>query len=126
MFFAPLIGMVPPQATAAALLIVGYLMISSLTEAEEEAEPGRGERAFKLAGIDFHDLAIGLPAALVIVIMPLTYSITNGIGFGFIAHTLIRIARGELRKLHPLMIGVSAAFALYFLVPLLQDHVSWI
>jgi AGZA family xanthine/uracil permease-like MFS transporter len=126
MFFAPLIGMVPPQATAAALLIVGYLMISSLTEAEEEAEPGRGARTFKLAGIDFHDLAIGLPAALVIVIMPLTYSITNGIGFGFIAHTLIRIARGELRKLHPLMLIVSAAFALYFLVPLLQDHVSWI
>ena len=80
----------------------------------------------RLAGIDFHDLAIGLPAALVIIIMPLTYSITNGIGFGFIAYTLIRAARGEWRKIHPLMWAVSAAFTLYFFVPLLQTHVSWI
>jgi len=125
-FIAPLIGMVPAQATAAALIIVGYLMISSLTEAEEEAEPGTKAGGIRLAGIDFHDLAIGLPAALVIIIMPLTYSITNGIGFGFIAYTLIRAARGEWRKIHPLMWAVSAAFALYFLVPLLQTHVSWI
>jgi AGZA family xanthine/uracil permease-like MFS transporter len=125
-FIAPLIGMVPAQATAAALIIVGYLMISSLTEAEEEAEPGTKTGGIRLAGIDFHDLAIGLPAALVIIIMPLTYSITNGIGFGFIAYTLIRAARGEWRKIHPLMWGVSAAFTLYFLVPLLQTHVSWI
>jgi AGZA family xanthine/uracil permease-like MFS transporter len=125
-FIAPLIGMVPAQATAAALIIVGYLMISSLTEAEEEAEPGTKTGGIRLAGIDFHDLAIGLPAALVIIIMPLTYSITNGIGFGFIAYTLIRAAQGQWRKVHPLMWGVSAAFTLYFLVPLLQTHVSWI
>jgi AGZA family xanthine/uracil permease-like MFS transporter len=125
-FIAPLIGMVPAQATAAALIIVGYLMISSLTEAEEEAEPGTKQGGIRLAGIDFHDLAIGLPAALVIIIMPLTYSITNGIGFGFIAYTLIRAARGEWRKVHPLMWAVSAAFTLYFFVPLLQTHVSWI
>jgi len=125
-FIAPLIGMVPAQATAAALIIVGYLMISSLTEAEEEAEPGTKAGGMRLAGIDFHDLAIGLPAALVIIIMPLTYSITNGIGFGFIAYTLIRAARGEWRRIHPLMWAVSAAFTLYFLVPLLQTHVSWI
>jgi AGZA family xanthine/uracil permease-like MFS transporter len=125
-FIAPLIGMVPAQATAAALIIVGYLMISSLTEAEEDAEPGTKAGGVRLAGIDFHDLAIGLPAALVIIIMPLTYSITNGIGFGFIAYTLIRAARGEWRKIHPLMWAVSAAFTLYFFVPLLQTHVSWI
>jgi AGZA family xanthine/uracil permease-like MFS transporter len=125
-FIAPIIGMVPAQATAAALIIVGYLMISSLTEAEEDAEPGTKAGGIRLAGIDFHDLAIGLPAALVIIIMPLTYSITNGIGFGFIAYTLIRAARGEWRKIHPLMWAVSAAFTLYFFVPLLQTHVSWI
>ncbi|HEY8644505.1 MAG TPA: NCS2 family permease [Gaiellaceae bacterium] len=125
-FIAPLIGMVPAQATAAALIIVGYLMISSLTEAEEDAEPGTKGGGIRLAGIDFHDLAIGLPAALVIIIMPLTYSITNGIGFGFIAYTLIRAAGGEWRKIHPLMWAVSAAFTLYFFVPLLQTHVSWI
>jgi adenine/guanine/hypoxanthine permease len=122
MFFAPLIGMVPAQATAAALLVVGYLMIGALTEAEDVAEG----RRVRLAGIDFHDLAVGLPAALVIIFMPLTYSITNGIGFGFIAYTLIRTAQGEWRKVHPLMWGVSLAFVLYFLVPLLQENVGWI
>src|SRR5256885_6721542 len=72
LFFAPLIAMVPAQATAAALIIVGYLMISQLTEAEDEAEVEEGGVATsrgRFAGIDFHDLAIGLPAALVIMLM---------------------------------------------------------
>ena len=124
MFLSPLIGMVPPQATAAALIIVGFLMISSLTEAEGEAEPGRS--GSKLAGIDFHDLAIGLSAALIIMVMPFTYSITNGIGFGFITYTVVMGARGDGKKVHPLMWAVSAAFLLYFLVPLLQENISWI
>ena len=124
LFFAPLIGMVPPQATAPALIIVGWLMISSLTEAEDEAEPG-GERR-RLAGIDFHDLAIGLSAALVIMIMPFTYSITNGIGFGFIAYVVIRLAQRQAREVHPFMYLAAGAFALYFLVPLLQDTFDWI
>jgi len=129
LFFAPLIGMVPSQATAAALIIVGYLMVSALTEAEDEAEveeglapAGRG----KFAGIDFHDLSIGLPAALVIMLMPFSYSITNGIGFGFIAYCLIKAVQGKAKDVHLLMWATSAAFTLYFLVPLLQDHVSWI
>jgi AGZA family xanthine/uracil permease-like MFS transporter len=123
-FLSPIIGMVPPQATAAALIIVGFLMISALTEAEDEAEPSRSTT--KLAGIDFHDLAIGLPAALVIMLMPFSYSITNGIGFGFIAYCLIRATQGRPRDVHPLMWAASAAFTLYFFVPLLQDHLSWI
>ena len=117
------------KATAAALIVVGYLMVSALTEGEEEAEVEEGVAVrghSKIAGIDFHDLAIGLPAALVIIFMPLTYSITNGIGFGFIAYTLIRVAQGQVRKVHPFMWVAAAAFTLYFLVPLLQDHVSWI
>jgi AGZA family xanthine/uracil permease-like MFS transporter len=129
LFFAPLIGMVPSQATAAALIVVGYLMVSALTEAEDEAEIEEGVAASgrsKIAGIDFHDLAIGLPAALVIMLMPFSYSITNGIGFGFIAYCLIRAVQGRVRDVHPLMWAVSAAFTLYFFVPLLQDHLSWI
>jgi AGZA family xanthine/uracil permease-like MFS transporter len=122
MFISPLIGMVPAQATAAALIVVGWLMISTLTEAEGEAE---GKAASKLAGIDFHDLAIGMSAALAIMIMPFTYSITNGIGFGFITYTLICAARREWKRIHPFMWVVTAAFVLYFLVPLLQQHVSW-
>jgi AGZA family xanthine/uracil permease-like MFS transporter len=129
LFFAPLIGMVPSQATAAALIVVGYLMVSALTEGEEEAEVEEGVAAAgrrKIAGIDFTDLGIGLPAALVIMLMPFSYSITNGIGFGFIAYCLIRSAQGRLRDIHPLMWAVTAAFTLYFFVPLLQDHLSWI
>src|SRR3954471_7676304 len=129
LFFAPLIGMVPAQATAAALIVVGYLMVSALTEGEEEAEIEEGVATrghTKLAGIDFHDLAIGLPAALVIMLMPFSYSITNGIGFGFIAYVLIKATQGRSRDVHPLMWVASAAFTLYFLVPLLQDHVGWI
>ncbi|HEY3462039.1 MAG TPA: NCS2 family permease [Gaiellaceae bacterium] len=122
MFISPLIGMVPAQATAAALVVVGWLMISTLTEMEGEAE---GQAASKLAGIDFHDLAIGLSAALAIMVMPFTYSITNGIGFGFITYTVICAARREWKRIHPFMWIVTAAFVLYFLVPLLQQHVSW-
>jgi adenine/guanine/hypoxanthine permease len=123
MFISPLIGMVPAQATAAALIVVGWLMISTLTEMEGEAEGG--DARTKLAGIDFHDLAIGLAAALTIVVMPFTYSITNGIGFGFITYTLICAARREWKRIHPVMWVVTAAFVLYFLVPFLQLHVSW-
>jgi AGZA family xanthine/uracil permease-like MFS transporter len=130
LFISPIIGMVPAQATAPALIIVGWLMISVLTEAEEEAEPGTGAAAAagqrKFAGIDFHDLAIGLAAALTIMIMPFTFSIANGIGFGFIAYVIVRAAQGEWRRVHPFMWISAAAFTLYFLVPLLQDNLSWI
>src|SRR3954453_11340177 len=124
LFFAPIIGMGPPQGAAAALIVVGYLMISSLTEAEEEAE--HGTHATKLAGINFHSLEIGLPAALIILFMPLSYSITNGIGFGFVAYVLIMAAKGRAKAVHPLMWVIAGAFLLYFFVPLLQDHLSWI
>jgi len=58
------------------------------------------------------------------MIMPFTYSITNGIGFGFITYTLICAARRERKQIHPFMWIVSAAFVLYFLVPVLQRHVG--
>ena len=125
LFVAPLIGMVPAQATAPALILVGWLMITALTEAEERAE-GEPAAERKLAGIDFHDLAIGLSAALTIMIMPFTYSITNGIGFGFIAYVLIRVAQGQWRRVHPLMYAAAVAFALFFLIPLLHDNLGWI
>jgi AGZA family xanthine/uracil permease-like MFS transporter len=132
MFIAPLIGMVPPQATAPALLIVAWLMISVLSEAEEEAEVE--ERAVSdrprvvraVAGIDFSDVALGLSAAIVIMFMPFTFSITDGIAAGFIAYVLIRVFQGEWARVHPLMYGSAAAFALYFAVPILQQELSWI
>jgi AGZA family xanthine/uracil permease-like MFS transporter len=124
MFFAPIIGMVPPQATAPALIIVGFLMMSALTEAEEMAE--EGDRGRKLAGIDFSELGVGLAAALTIMIMPFTFSITNGIGMGFIAFVVVRAAQGRAKDVHPFMWIASAAFLLYFLVPFLQDTFDWI
>jgi AGZA family xanthine/uracil permease-like MFS transporter len=144
MFIAPLIGMVPPQATAPALIIVGWLMISVLTEVEEEAEflegdplrhdPGSteplGRRATtperKLAGIDFHDVAVGLSAAIVIMLMPFTFSITDGIAAGFIVYVLVRIFQGQWARVHPLMYAAAVAFTFYFLAPLLQQEFSWI
>src|SRR5919108_1350365 len=143
MFFAPLIGMVPPQATAPALIIVGWLMISVLTEVEEEAEveelgtaggtpttgqPERttGARRRALAGIDFHDIALGLSAAIVIMFMPFSFSITDGIAAGFIVYVLVRSFQGLWRTVHPLMWGAAIAFALYFAIPILQQEYSWI
>ena len=144
MFIAPLIGMVPPQATAPALIIVGWLMISVLTEAEEDAEVAEGDPARhdpgpdsptrlraatperKLAGIDFHDVAVGLSAAIVIMFMPFTFSITDGIAAGFIVYVLIRVVQGQWARVHPLMYAAAVAFTFYFLAPLLQQEFSWI
>ena len=145
MFLAPLIGMVPPQATAPALIIVGWLMISVLTEIEEDAElesgdpvrhdPGVGERAVdprpttperRLAGIDFHDVALGLSAAITIMLMPFAFSITDGIAAGFIVYVLVRLFQGEWARVHPLMYAAAIAFVFYFLAPLLQQEFSWI
>jgi AGZA family xanthine/uracil permease-like MFS transporter len=124
MFIAPIIGMVPPQATAPALILVGFLMMTALTEAEEDAEGRQDGR--KLAGIDFTDLAIGLGAALTIMIMPFTFSITDGIGMGFLAFTVARTAQGRAKDVHPFMWIASVMFVLYFLVPFLQDTFDWI
>jgi AGZA family xanthine/uracil permease-like MFS transporter len=132
MFIAPLIGMVPPQATAAALIIVGWLMISVLTEYEEEAEEeelaggvrGRARRAY--AAIDFTDVALGISAAVVIMLMPFAFSITDGIAAGFILYVFIRICQGQWARVHPLMYVTAVAFTLYFLVPLLQQEFDWI
>jgi AGZA family xanthine/uracil permease-like MFS transporter len=96
LFFAPLAGVVPPEATAAALVIVGYLMCTLVRE------------------IPFGDLEEGFPALLTMTLMPFTYSITNGIGAGFIAYTFIKLIRGKARGVHPMMYVAAAAFVLYF------------
>src|SRR5256885_7986134 len=96
MFLAPVVAVIPPEATAPALVIVGFLM---------------GAIAAK---IDFTDIELGLPALLTIVVMPFTYSITNGIGAGFITYVFIKLVRGKASDVHPLMYAVAAAFLLYF------------
>jgi AGZA family xanthine/uracil permease-like MFS transporter len=96
-FLSPLAGVIPPEATAPVLIIVGYFMMRGIGE------------------IDWRDPAIGIPALLTIGLMPFTYSITNGVGAGFIAYTAIRVMQGKFRDVHPLMYVVTIGFLFYFL-----------
>jgi AGZA family xanthine/uracil permease-like MFS transporter len=94
MWFGNLFAIVPPEATAGALMIVGLLMIAA-TAAE----------------IPWKQLEVGLPALFALMLMPLTWSITNGIGAGVILYTMLHVRTAGL----PLWI-VSAAFVVYFVV----------
>ena len=122
MFISPIAGIVPAAATAPALVIVGFLMMATLTQGEAEAEHDMTEPK---AAINFSNLAFGIPAVLIMTIMPLTYSITNGIGFGFIAYTLIRVVQGRAREVSWMLWIASVGFLIYFLVPLLQAR-GWV
>ncbi|MBJ8345697.1 NCS2 family permease [Antrihabitans sp. YC2-6] len=97
MFFTPLYRIVPLEAAAPALVVVGGLMISQVRH------------------IDFTDFRIAMPAFLTIVGMPFTYSIANGIGLGFISYVTLAVASGRFRTVHPLLYAVSALFVLYFM-----------
>ena len=121
--FSPLVEVVPTHATAPALIVVGWMMMSVLSEREEVAADGRTVRT---RGIDFSDIEVGIGAALTIMIMPFTFSITDGIGMGFLAFTVARTAQGRAKDVHPFMWIASAIFVLYFLVPFLQDTFDWI
>lgn len=98
MFLTPLIYLVPFEAVAPALVIVGYLMVSQVGK------------------IDWNDIGIAIPAFLTIALMPFTYSIANGLGAGFITFVLIRLVQGRGKEVHPLMYVVAAAFVLFFSV----------
>ncbi|HEX6683855.1 MAG TPA: NCS2 family permease [Candidatus Limnocylindrales bacterium] len=97
MFLAPLVTVVPFEAASTALVVVGFLMLMNIRN------------------IDWTDYEIAIPAFLTIVLMPFTYSISNGIGAGVITYTLIKLVRGKAREVHPLMWGVAVLFMLYFL-----------
>jgi AGZA family xanthine/uracil permease-like MFS transporter len=106
MFFTPLYQVVPIEAAAPALVIVGALMLTQIRE------------------IDFTDFSLALPAFLTIVVMPFTYSITNGVGAGFISFVVLRAVTGRARGIHPLMWVFAAAFAIYFAVGPIQAALS--
>ena len=105
-FLAPLAGIVPPQATAPVLILVGFLM-SGL-----------------IKGIDFGDFEEGFPALMTIVLMPLTFSITVGIGAGFVMHTLIKVVKGKTSEIHTLMWVVTVSFLIYFGQAVLDAAIS--
>ena len=108
----PLVEVVPASATAAALIVVGWMMTSVLSEREGVTSDGR---IIKSRGIDFSDIEVGLPVLVTMMMMPLTFNITNGIGAGFVVWTAIKIFRGKFKEIHPAMYVVSAAFIIYFL-----------
>ncbi len=101
-FLAPIAGVIPPEATAPALILVGFYMSAAAR------------------GIDFGDIEEGLPALLTMVAMPLTYSITNGIGIGVLSYVIIKLARGKASELHAVVWVIALAFLLYFALPALH------
>ncbi|HUZ02582.1 MAG TPA: NCS2 family permease [Thermomicrobiaceae bacterium] len=109
--FWPIVEVVPTQATAPALIIVGWMMMSVLSDRESRTPDGRVVLA---RGIDFSNIEEGLPVVATMVMMPLTYNIANGIGAGFILWTLIKLFRGKAREIHPAMYVVSLVFLVYF------------
>ncbi|MGI8998680.1 MAG: NCS2 family permease, partial [Candidatus Limnocylindria bacterium] len=80
--------------------------------------------AVMIKDIDFGDIEEGFPALLTLILMPLTFSITIGIGAGFITWVLIKVALGKLGSIHPLMWLVAIAFLIYFAQALLPGGIS--
>ena len=96
-FLAPLVAVIPYEAATPALVIVGFLMMSQIKE------------------VEWSDYGIGIPAFLTIILMPFTYSISVGIGAGFISHVLVRLVQGRGKEVHALLYVVSGLFVIYFL-----------
>jgi AGZA family xanthine/uracil permease-like MFS transporter len=103
---APLVSLIPSEAAVPALVLVGFLMMQQVTE------------------IDWNDVEIALPAFLTIVLMPFTYSITVGIGAGFVAYVLIKAVRGKASEVHTLMWVVAALFLVYFAISPVTDWLT--
>ncbi len=97
LFLSPLAGIVPPQATGAVLVLVGFLMMR------------------EVGALPWDDFTEAIPGFLTLAVMPFTYSITNGIGAGFLSYALLKLLTGRGREVRPLMYAASAAFLVYFL-----------
>lgn len=96
-FLAPVAGVVPAAATAPALILVGFLMTT------------------QIARVDWSDYETAIPAFLTLLTVPLTYSISHGIGYGFIAFVAIKVLAGKWREIHPVLAFSTAAFLAYFI-----------
>jgi len=96
-FLSPLVAVIPYEAATPALVVVGFLMMSQIKD------------------LDWSDLGIAIPAFLTMILMPFTYSISVGIGAGFISHVLVRVVQGRAKEVHALLYGVTALFVIYFL-----------
>lgn len=97
-FFAPAMGIVPAAATAPALIVVGFLLIEAVRD------------------IPFDDLDEALPAFITIIVIPLTLSITRGVGYGFVTYTFLKLLRGKWKEINPLMAIIALLFILSFII----------
>jgi AGZA family xanthine/uracil permease-like MFS transporter len=102
MFFSPLAAVIPAQATAPALILVGFYMMTIARE------------------IPWDEYEEAVPAFVTMLAMPFTWSITNGIGAGFITYAAIKLLNGKGRQVHWMVYLASAAFLLYFALPLID------
>ncbi|WP_127359684.1 NCS2 family permease [Actinacidiphila soli] len=102
LFLTPVATMVPAQAATPALVAVGFLILAG-----------------GIRDIDWSDFTIAIPAFLTMLLMPFTYSITNGIGIGFIVFCVLRLAAGRGREVPVALYAVAAVFAFYYLMPAL-------
>src|SRR5680860_742928 len=98
LFFAPLFMMIPPEATASALIIVGLFMISPIMK------------------IDLNDFTEAIPAFLTIIMMPLTYSIAQGIVFGMLSYVILKLLTGRQKEIKPIMYIIAVLFVIKFFV----------
>ncbi len=98
MFAAPLVAIVPAAATAPALIVVGFLMCQQITR------------------MSFGAVETAIPAFLILLMTPLTFSISDGIGYGFIAYVVIKLLSGRPRDVQPMMYAAAALFIAYFWV----------
>ena len=96
MFLTPLTSIVPTEIAAAALVIVGAMMMAQIKY------------------IDLTEFSVLLPVFLTVTVMPLTYSIANGIGAGFVSWVLVQAFSGKARKISPLLWVVAAGFVVFF------------
>ena len=103
-FLSPLAGLIPNAATAPVLVIVGYLMFTLVKD------------------IPVGDVEEGLPALLTLILMPLTYDITVGIGAGFISWVFIKVVLRKFNEIHPLMWIVAIAFLVFFAQSWIQGY----
>ncbi len=104
--FVGLVNAIPAVATAPALIVVGVLMVGVLG----------GDAVGRLRrGIDFSDTEIALPVVVTMLLMPLTFNITNGIGGGFVTWVVMKVAAGKGGQVHPALYVIAGAFLLYFL-----------
>ena len=99
-FFFPIFSIIPAPATAAALVTVGLFMITTVAE------------------IDFTDISEAFPAFMTILMMPLTYSIAEGISFGMISYAVIKLFTGKGKEVSPVVYGLAIVFIIRYLLPL--------